>query len=471
MQEFTTNQKYEILTSKGWEDFDGLIFNEDANKESVVITTDSYLFIECTLDHKLFLASGEIIAAKNLQIGDSLRTIHGDAIITSIRPSYLLNTYEIFNSTSHHIYANGIDSHQCDEFSFVHRNKQQEFWTALQPTLSTGGSCIVTSTPNQDDDQFAQIWYGANDRFDNHGNPYPHGLGSNGFFPVRIPWSEHPDRDDKWAIQQRVLLGEDRFRREFACEFLNVSTDALINSLTLQTLKHQDEIFKIDESRWYHEPKANNIYGIALDPSIGAGSGDFAAIQVFDLISMTQIAEWRSATTPIPGQIEMLVKILYYIYQTMESDPAQINEPEIYWTVENNSLGEAALMVIAETGEENFPGYFVSEPRKGHSRISRKGLTTTHKAKLASCSKLKSLLEGRRMTIYSAPLIDELRNYVQTAASFAARVGKHDDLVSATLLTVRILQIIAHWDPDVTERLSDAVDLDDVEIAPMPFIV
>jgi hypothetical protein len=127
-------------------------------------------------------------------------------------------------------------------------------------------------------------------------------------------------------------------------------------------------------------------------------------------------------------------------------------------------------MVIAETGEENFPGYFVSEPRKAHQR-GRKGLTTTHKAKLASCSKLKSLLEGRRMTIYSAPLIDELRNFVQTSASFAARVGKHDDLVSATLLTIRILLIISHWDSEVNNRLSDAVDLDDVEIAPMPFIV
>jgi hypothetical protein len=470
MQGFIPNHRYEILGENGWEDFEGIILTEDANKESVVITTDSNLFIECTIDHKLYRDSGEPIVASKIEIGDKLRTVCGCESVKDVRRSFLLNTYDIFNSDSHKFFANKVLSSNCDEFAFVHRNKAQEFWAALQPTLSTGGSCIVTSTPNQDDDQFAQIWYGANDIYDNHGNRYEHGLGSNGFFPVRIPWNEHPDRDDKWAIQQRVQLGEDRFKREFACEFLNISTDSLINSLTLNLLKHQDEIFKIDESRWFHEPLANNIYGVALDPSIGAGSGDFAAIQVFDLITMTQIAEWRSATTPIPGQIEMLIKMLYYIYQTMEADSTQQNEPEIYWTVENNSLGEAALMVIAETGEENFPGYFVSEPRKAHQR-GRKGLTTTHKAKLASCSKLKSLLEGRRMTIYSAPLIDELRNFVQTSASFAARVGKHDDLVSATLLTIRILLIISHWDSEVNDRLSDAVDLDDVEIAPMPFIV
>ena len=32
----------------------------------------------------------------------------------------------------------------------------------------------------------------------------------------------------------------------------------------------------------------------------------------------------------------------------------------IYWTVENNSIGEGALIVIRDMGEENIPGMFVS---------------------------------------------------------------------------------------------------------------
>ena len=36
----------------------------------------------------------------------------------------------------------------CDEFAFVNPpNKAKEFWTALSPTLATGGKCIITSTP------------------------------------------------------------------------------------------------------------------------------------------------------------------------------------------------------------------------------------------------------------------------------------------------------------------------------------
>jgi hypothetical protein len=53
-----------------------------------------------------------------------------------------------------------------DEFAFVPPRIAKEFWTALSPTLSTGGACIVTSTPNSDDDTFALIWAEANKLFD-----------------------------------------------------------------------------------------------------------------------------------------------------------------------------------------------------------------------------------------------------------------------------------------------------------------
>ena len=48
-----------------------------------------------------------------------------------------------------------------DEFAFVKRNIQEEFWTSILPTLSTGGSCIMSSTPNGDADLFATLWRAA----------------------------------------------------------------------------------------------------------------------------------------------------------------------------------------------------------------------------------------------------------------------------------------------------------------------
>lgn len=109
----------------------------------------------------------------------------------------------------------------CDEFAFVPPNKQKEFWTSVQPTLATGGSCIITSTPKNDEDIFAQIWKGATDITDEYGNEVEGGVGKNGFFAVKVPWWEHPERDETWAQPFRETLGEARFRQEFECDFVS----------------------------------------------------------------------------------------------------------------------------------------------------------------------------------------------------------------------------------------------------------
>jgi len=103
----------------------------------------------------------------------------------------------------------------CDEFAFVRPGIAKEFWTSISPTLATGGKAIITSTPNSDEDQFALLWKGANKCEDSYGNPMD--LGINGFKAYRSYWNEHPDRDEKWAEEQRAQLGDDRFRREMGC--------------------------------------------------------------------------------------------------------------------------------------------------------------------------------------------------------------------------------------------------------------
>jgi hypothetical protein len=104
-----------------------------------------------------------------------------------------------------------------DEFAFVPPNQAKEFWTSIAPVLSTGGDCIITSTPKSDVDQFAQIYKAAIDNKDEYGNFRPGGLGTNNFFAVTIPWSAHPDRDEDWAAPYRAQLGEARFQQEFEC--------------------------------------------------------------------------------------------------------------------------------------------------------------------------------------------------------------------------------------------------------------
>ena len=349
----------------------------------------------------------------------------------------------------------------CDEFAFVHPNIAEEFWTSISPTLATGGRAIITSTPNSDEDTFATIWKQAENKFDDHGNEQE--LGSNGFHSFIAHWSEHPDRDEEWKVAEVGRIGEEKFRREYGCEFL-VFDETLINSLKLAVMEGINPILNMGQTRWYKKPSPQYTYAVALDPSMGTG-GDNAAIQVFELPSYEQVAEWQHNQTAIPGQIRVLADICTYLQQQTQ------NANGIYWSVENNGIGEACLLVINDFGEENIPGLFVSEPmRKGHVRKFRKGFNTTHGTKITACSRLKTMLESDKMSIKSKPLISELKGYIATGSSYQAKSGMGDDLVSATLLALRMMAVLKDWDPRIYNTFTQAEDMEDYE-APMPIFI
>jgi hypothetical protein len=352
----------------------------------------------------------------------------------------------------------------CDEFAFVQPpEKAKEFWTSLSPTLSTGGKCMITSTPNSDEDQFAMIWTEANKKFDDHGNDL--GVGTNGFYPYFAPWVDHPDRDEAWAAEEKAKIGDERFRREFDCEFL-IFDETLINSVKLAELEGSEPIMNTGQTRWYKKINPKATYLVSMDPSLGTG-GDYGAIQIFEMPSMEQVGEWRHNLTPIQQQIRTLREILQYI-QT-ECEAGGNASPTIYYSVENNTIGEAALVVIADIGEENFNGLFLSEPmRKGHVRRYRKGFNTTHKTKITACSGFKNLLEKNKMKIHSKPLISELKTFVAHGVGYGAKTGEHDDLVAATLLIVRMANVLSDWDPKIYDKMTERMTEDQF---PMPIFV
>ncbi len=351
----------------------------------------------------------------------------------------------------------------ADEFAFVPPSVAQEFWTSISPTLATGGKAIITSTPNSDEDQFALIWKEANMKFDEFGNEKE--VGRNGFFPFSAKWDQHPDRDQKWADTERSRIGEERFRREHEIEFL-VFDETLISSISLAELEGKEPIMKMGQCRWYKKINPKCTYIIALDPSLGTG-GDPAGIQIIELPTFKQVGEWHHNLTPIQGQVRILRDINKYIFDQCQQKgmPASI-----YYSVENNAVGEAALVSINEIGEESIPGMFLSEPiKKGHVRRFRKGFNTTHTAKIAVCAKLKHLIESKRLEINSKPLISELKTFVSKGLGFESKVGAHDDLVSSLLLALRMIMILQEWDPAVYDKMRE--EQEDEWIMPMPVYI
>jgi len=349
-----------------------------------------------------------------------------------------------------------------DEFAFVRPNIARDFWTALSPTLATGGKCIITSTPNQDDDQFAQIWRDSQKKTDEYGNETD--LGINSFASYDAIWDRHPDRDEEWARIEQGKIGEEKFRREHKNEFIAFD-ETLVSSLKLAMMEPKEAWAMQGQVRWYKPLKAGNLYLIALDPSLGTG-GDNAAIQVYELPGMKQVAEWQHNKTTIQQQVRILQKIAIYI------DEETKQQSEIYYSLENNSMGEAGLVCVEEIGEEFFPGTFLSERKKhGNTKAYRKGFTTTHKSKIAACAKLKYWVETDKLEIASNNLLRELKVFISRGNSYGAKEGENDDLVMALVLIIRMAQEVTNYEDTAYEYLmEEGLDNDYDDPMPMSFL-
>lgn len=320
---------------------------------------------------------------------------------------------------------------------------------------NTGGSCIITSTPTDDETLFADIWRKANDTLDEFGNTTK--LGSNGFKALKVKWDEHPERDDEFKELMIKQFGEEKFRREHELDFV-AEDETLISPLFLSEMKHQEPIRKTGQVRWYKKLDREKVYFIGYDPSLGTG-GDNAAIQIFEFPSMEQVGEWMHNKSDVPTQLKVLKNILGMF------EEAGFEEDNVRWTLENNSIGEAPLVLIEEYGEDEFFGYFMSEPYnrlqpRSRSRF-RKGYNTSNSSKLTACTRFKRWIEHNKMTIHSKPLIKELKGFVSRGRTYKARAGDNDDLVMATLLCVRMAMVTMQEEDEYMDVLGVGNEIDD----------
>lgn len=89
-----------------------------------------------------------------------------------------------------------------DEAAFI--RDFDDIWTSLYPTLSTGGSAIILSTPNGVGGQYYRLWTEAES-------------GANDFNPIRLPWTVHPEHDQAWFDKETRNLPKRKVAQEFLC--------------------------------------------------------------------------------------------------------------------------------------------------------------------------------------------------------------------------------------------------------------
>ena len=83
----------------------------------------------------------------------------------------------------------------------AHVEKLGDLWTALYPTLSTGGRCIALSTPN-----------GVGNWF--HQNCVEAEAGTNDFHMTTLLWDVHPDRNKAWYDKETRNMSKRQIAQE-----------------------------------------------------------------------------------------------------------------------------------------------------------------------------------------------------------------------------------------------------------------
>ena len=130
------------------------------------------------------------------------------------------NSFELENGSWVKASSTSGDAGRSEALSLLvvdeaaHIENMEEMWAAMYPTLSTGGRCIAVSTPYGVGNWFHRIYTEAEG-------------GKNNFYPVKLFWNVHPDRDDVFLDVTAHLPREDLAVR--AC-FAPISTTVSTSS-------------------------------------------------------------------------------------------------------------------------------------------------------------------------------------------------------------------------------------------------
>ncbi len=413
-----------------------------------------------------------------------------------------------------------------DELAFVDASIADEFWTSILPTLDTGGKCIITSTPDHDENLFAKIWFNAtpleysyhwpydknkedilaqNDYetiFETEGaklmyeNEIDSYLASDddeeseiGFKRFYAPWTTVPltiakdgtpirYRDDKFKIQKLTKgnVTPEKFATEYECRFMS-SGNTLVTGSAISKLNTtiRKPVF-VDKwgGRWFREfnEEDTNLI-VAMDPS-GDGVGDASVIQVLALPSMEQVAEWSSHTADQAEQARMLYRMLYRIDYMLENLGTR-EYVNIYYSVERNGLGVGVIRALENSDLDDIDAIRIDSTIRSTSKHGERGydrptlnvhagIITTNASKIRYALDLKQQIESGLITIRSDRLVSELKSFVRVGNTFAAEHGKHDDHVMSMVIALQILDEVRAIDPDIDDLLTPdlLLDADDV---------
>ena len=414
MKEFTImkcNNRYEVLTKDGFQDFDGV--KKSIRNEGFKITFTNGNSITCTPEHKLL--KGDIfVYAEDLRVGDHVTTenqkFNTISYIKEVKEKK--EYFDLINvSNGNHYISSGVTSHNC---AFIRPNIWAEFSDAIFPSQSglAWKKNIIISTMNGMN-HFYDLVDGA--RSD-----------SNGFEITDVDWKVVPRyRPDGTLMpsdefQSKIIkkYGTVYFEQNYANSAIG-SSHTLINAEPLKLMKPQEpEEIRDGKLNIYKYPVKGHKYMCSVDPCKD-GIDNFS-VQIIDITTF-QFEQVASAS----------IQIEYLLMPEFLNEWCEFyNNP--YLIIENN---EGAGQSIADQMYQTYE-YENLHFDKGLNNKRKKypGFRTTTKTRRQILQTLKLFIDNDKLEVIDRTTIDEFRRFILINNKYQADEGCHDDSVMALAL-------------------------------------
>ncbi|MEQ8822652.1 MAG: terminase family protein [Sumerlaeia bacterium] len=307
-----------------------------------------------------------------------------------------------------------------DEAAFV--RWVDEIWEAARPTLSSGGTAIVLTTP-----------HGLGDW--THEQVTAAISGESIWNLLLLDWRDHPGRGEEWAARERLALGEDAFAQEHEAKFLSSGRPAFdVAALrSLDETIHEDpvalrpaDVQRGGELYIFELPTSSGSYVLGADTAKGTGKS-YNAFTVRDRATGRQVASYRGK--PLVGEYARLISQV----------GGYFNDALVAVELNNTGLAVMEHLVLNVRNGNGYPNLYHEVDPISQRIKAEPGWNTTAGSKTRILSKMQDAVLRRRTGIRCLRQLSEMWTTVYHGARIAARQGYSDDLVMADAICMEAL--------------------------------
>jgi hypothetical protein len=301
----------------------------------------------------------------------------------------------------------------------------------LRAALAPGGELVVESTPMGASGCFYELWSeaGAGGGMVRHFFPWWWEASYVGPAVQEIEWT---DDERTLAAAEGLTPEQIGFRRQLQSQFRGMAVqefaedaescflasgacvfDAAVLDRRLQELVEPRQ--KEEDGRlwvWY-PPQAGRRYVVGVDPAGGGSEGDYSALQVVDVTTGLQCAEWQ-ARMPVREAAQVVRRVAQQYNRALVA-------------VERNNHGSGLLAHLEGSGLEIY------------EQNGLPGWPTTSWTRPAMVERVGMALAQEADVFQSERLLRECRTFVrQKNGKAAAAAGCHDDCVMAMAVALSV---------------------------------